>query len=379
MSLRIRHSSILANGLLLVMMVSFLSGCEEDPPVCPVEKSGEVSVVCLPDTLDGPWVLSLPGGLKAIGAGDSTLTDMPVGTYSIGWESLWNYESPEPDTVSLAEGSSIEILGTYTRPIRPTGSIELTINPSDATWSIEGSSWFATHGVGDVLLEDVPTGTYWIHFGPYPGYFTPSAVYIFLQEDEIETRTINYVPEPTLVFPDTPDKLMQNFQAIYELRNVVEYIDLMHDDFQTILQQSTIAEFPDVGETLDFQEEMRIHERMFSGQAVTDPNGDLVPGVANISFSRFIPLDAWAVSPPTDIIPNAEWALYDVEFLFDRGQTYTTLNVQGTIKFYVTSRDSMHQGSLRQYYQMIGQVDLTSSGLKRIEETNWGSVKALFR
>jgi hypothetical protein len=183
---------------------------------------------------------------------------------------------------------------------------------------------------------------------------------IFSPDDDPEPK-----PEPKpieLPFPGSPDVLMQNFQTIYETRDFDEYQKIMHPDFLTILQDETIQDFPDVGETLDVNEELRIHQRMFSGDPVTDPNGDLVPGVASISFSRFINLETWAVSPPTDIIPNAEWALYDVEFLFDRGQTFSTLKVEGTIKFYVTSRDSTHLGSDRQYYQMIGQVDLTSSG-----------------
>jgi hypothetical protein len=183
---------------------------------------------------------------------------------------------------------------------------------------------------------------------------------IFSPDDDPEPK-----PEPKpieLPFPGSPDVLMQNFQTIYETRDFDEYQKIMHPDFLTILQDQTIQDFPDVGETLDVNEELRIHQRMFSGDPVTDPNGDLVPGVASISFSRFINLETWAVSPPTDIIPNAEWALYDVEFLFDRGQTFSTLKVEGTIKFYVTSRDSTHLGSDRQYYQMIGQVDLTSSG-----------------
>jgi hypothetical protein len=82
--------------------------------------------------------------------------------------------------------------------------------------------------------------------------------------------------------------------------------------------------------------------------------------VLSISFAKFRALDAWAISPGDDIIPNAEWAPFEVEFLFDRGQTYSTLKVNGNIKFYVTSRDSMHQGSVKKYYQMIGQRDETN-------------------
>lgn len=182
-----------------------------------------------------------------------------------------------------------------------------------------------------------------------------------------------------LPFPDSPEVLMANFWTIYETMDYYEFRKILHPDFLTILQEETTEEFPDVGTTLDVNEELRIHERMFSGDAVTDPNGNLVPGVTGISFSRFIPLDAWYDSPPHDIIPNAEWAPYDVEFLFDRGPSFSTLKVEGTIKFYVTSRDSLHQGSLRQYYQMIGQVDLTNPAGKRVEMVSWGTAKALYR
>ena len=183
---------------------------------------------------------------------------------------------------------------------------------------------------------------------------------------------------PDLPFPDSADKLMANFQTVYESRYSPGYRELMHPDFLTILQQSTTEEFPDVGTTLDFNEERRIHDRMFSGEAVTDPDGIFVPGVSSIAFNRFRALDTWVVSPPNDIIPNAEWAPIEVDVMFDRGQSFSTLKVQGTIKFYVTSRDSLHEGRIKKYYEMIGQVDLTNLG-KAVEGASWGSVKAMWR
>ncbi|MCK9997410.1 MAG: hypothetical protein KAH56_14140 [Candidatus Krumholzibacteria bacterium] len=169
-------------------------------------------------------------------------------------------------------------------------------------------------------------------------------------------------PPPALPFPGSPDVLMANFQTIYETMDYDEYRKIMHPDFLTILQEETIIDFPDVGTTLDVNEELRIHERMFSGDSLEDPDGNLVPGVNNISFSNFRALDAWTVSPGDDIIPNAEWAPFEVDFLFDRGEGFSTLKVEGTIKFYVASRDSMHEGTVQKYYQMRGQVDLTNGG-----------------
>ncbi len=172
-------------------------------------------------------------------------------------------------------------------------------------------------------------------------------------------------PKPVpqaLPFPGSPSQLMANFQTIYETMDFDEYRKIMHPDFLTILQEKTQIAFPDVGTTLDVNEELTIHQRMFSGDSLEDPDGNFVPGVNTISFSNFRALDDWEMSPSDALIPDALWAPWEVDFLFDRGQEFSTLKVEGTIKFYVTSRDSLHEGTVQQYYQMKGQVDLTNGG-----------------
>lgn len=168
------------------------------------------------------------------------------------------------------------------------------------------------------------------------------------------------VPPPTLDFPDSPAKLMSNFQTIYEEKNFDWYRDMLHPDYKTVLQQETIDQFPDVGEFLELDEELRIHDRMFSGDDLLDPNDEFVPGVIDISFGKFQPELDWQVSPVDDPIPNALFAPYDVELLFNRGQGHSQISVKGQIRFYVTSKDSLHEGTTKQYYQMVGQVDLTT-------------------
>ncbi len=136
---------------------------------------------------------------------------------------------------------------------------------------------------------------------------------------------------------------------------------MLHPTYQTILQQETIDQFPDVGETLDLSEELRIHERMFRGEDLTDPDGELVPGVINISFEEFRQLDDWHEVPVGSEIVGDLFAPYQVDFLFDRGQEHTQISVKGQINFYVIAVDSLHEGSVRDYYQMVGQVDLTNA------------------
>ena len=190
-------------------------------------------------------------------------------------------------------------------------------------------------------------------------------------------------PDP-MDFPSTSDILMQNFQVAYETMSPTVFAHLIHPQSMIVLQQSTQNTFPDVGATLDRAELTDIIGRMFSKQDVSDPLGSLVPGVQTIQFQTFQRLGAWSTSLPSDVIPNTECALYSVQFLFDRGQAYSTLKVTGNIKFYVSHRDSTAAGQTRPYYQIIGQVDLTDdppadAAAKGDNSATWGSVHALFR
>lgn len=58
----------------------------------------------------------------------------------------------------------------------------------------------------------------------------------------------------------------------------------------------------------------------------------------------------------------------------------STLKVDGLLKIYVASRDSVVCGVTQPYYQMVGQMDLTAGALadRAIESAPFGSVKALF-
>ena len=120
---------------------------------------------------------------------------------------------------------------------------------------------------------------------------------------------------------------------------------------------------------LDFEQpiaelEAKIEELRYVGDDaeinINEEIGRLQAKSQSLTESIFSKLDDWQVSPPNDPIPNAQFTTYKVDFLFDRGQDQTQISVKGNIKFYVTSRDSFHEGADRQYYQMVGQIDLTT-------------------
>ena len=180
-----------------------------------------------------------------------------------------------------------------------------------------------------------------------------------------------------LPFPSSETQLMHNFRTVYEEMRFDGYRDMIHADYETFLQNSTQVAFPFAGPTLDQAEELRIAERLFSGQPVTDRDGALVHAVSSISFDVFEQQGEWQNAPANDPIPNGRFAMFDVTFLTDRPGA-STIKTSGQIKFYVTGRDSVIDGVMRTYWQMIGQQDLTESATKGIEVTNWGSLKVLF-
>ncbi len=194
------------------------------------------------------------------------------------------------------------------------------------------------------------------------------------------------VTPPAPVWPPadlaaSPADLMQRFLSAYEAMDAATLLKLMSADHLTILQPSTTLQFPDVGPSLDMTEEARIHERMFSRRDQTDPSGSPVPAIEAIEFLTFAAAGDWALSAPTDPIPDAQFAPYDVQIRFDRGQTNSLLQVRGVVKFYATPRDTTRDGRTFRYYLLCGQFDLTQSLVeaKDSESSSWGDVKALFR
>lgn len=185
------------------------------------------------------------------------------------------------------------------------------------------------------------------------------------------------IPASDLPFPDTPSQMAANFLAVYENRDIDEYRLMMDPAFETHLKAATVNEFPALGQTLDFTEENRIHARLFSGDELTDAQGGLLPAVQQVEFEVFRQLVDWGVSLPTDPIPNTLSALYEVVILVDRGQSFAAIRVEGQIRFYAEPAEGRVDGKPQTYFRMAGQLDLTSPG-KGSEQTNWGSLKALY-
>jgi len=74
---------------------------------------------------------------------------------------------------------------------------------------------------------------------------------------------------------------MANFMHIYEDRDYDGYRKMLTRDFLMELQANTIAEYPNLGEFLERDEDLRIHERLFSGDPVVNRDGEVIPGISS--------------------------------------------------------------------------------------------------
>jgi hypothetical protein len=197
------------------------------------------------------------------------------------------------------------------------------------------------------------------------------------EDNPVTTDSGGDIPATSLPFPDTADQLMANFQAIYQSLDPVEYGLLLDPSFKTLLQEVTTDGFPHLGQDLDVAEETRIHDRLFSGEDLTDPFGQPLPPVLQFDFEVFRKIVDWGPSLPTDPIPNTLSALYEVEIRAIREGQYSSLLVQGQIRFYVATAEGRVGGEPKTYYRLVGQLDLTDNG-KSVETIAWGSLKALY-
>jgi hypothetical protein len=172
-------------------------------------------------------------------------------------------------------------------------------------------------------------------------------------------------------FPDTEDQLMANFVAAYSARNIDGYREVLHDDFRFMFQQADIQNFGLPTNHLDRDQEIAISQVMFSG--APGPGG--VPGISQIAIQVFVPQTAWEDVGDHPDFPGSRHRIYAINMDVVRPNS-TTLQVQGQAEFFVVSQDSMTQGGVLPYWQILGHLDQTET--KAVESASWGTLKILY-
>ena len=169
-------------------------------------------------------------------------------------------------------------------------------------------------------------------------------------------------PQPTkYIWPGAPDSLMYNFRTAYTSMDIDHYREALHPDFRFIFNQLDVERLnlPSSFET--FADDITSTANMFSGNSIVKPDQTTVPGVSAINIQVLDRTEPW-VDEGSDNpdFPNTQRATFNVAMSLARVSNATTLLISGQQMFYVSYKDSTHNGLPARYYQLRGQRDLTS-------------------
>ncbi len=84
-----------------------------------VQQTGTVFINPDPDSIAAPWTVTGPYGYSNLGTGDQTLSNLPIGDYTITWGNVAGWDQPASETKAIIDGGTTTFSGTYSQPIIP--------------------------------------------------------------------------------------------------------------------------------------------------------------------------------------------------------------------------------------------------------------------
>ncbi len=160
-------AALLLSGLFLVLLSC--GGSESTQPA--EDELGTIHLDPNPDGIDAPWTVTSSSRFSQSGNGDHTLNDLVAGEYTVDWEDVSGYYSPDVETQTLAAGGYLTFECTYLQP----GSIQIDVEPDyvGATWIVTGPDGYSESGFNDDSLADLAAGDYFIEWGDVAGWQSP--------------------------------------------------------------------------------------------------------------------------------------------------------------------------------------------------------------
>jgi hypothetical protein len=119
-----------------------------------------------------------------------TLTDMPVGNYTVTFKAVATWNAPADAVVLVEENLETTYTGTY---MRQKGHLRAFIQPlgarqGGAQWSLDGTTWKDS---GDTIYELV-VGEYTVRFKEIAGWTTPADITTNVYDAQVTSETGTY-------------------------------------------------------------------------------------------------------------------------------------------------------------------------------------------
>ena len=166
-----------------------------------------------------------------------------------------------------------------------TGTIAVNPDPNEltATWQITGPDGYSRSGTGDTTLESLAPGEYTLTWSAVTGYAEPipATATQTLTAGSTSMFSGTYAP-----YPDSPDRLMENFKETYDEMDAVTYDEeILHPDFVFKFADDTPEAISGPTGILTREQELTTTTNMFSGASGSDPvTGALKPPVQDVQF-----------------------------------------------------------------------------------------------
>jgi len=193
--------------------------------------------------------------------------------------------------------------------------------------------------------------------------FLGSTGCIFSPDDE--TLPPPPPPPPSYVFPDTENRLMDNFKEAYGRLDIDEYRNILHTDYKFFFQDHDITTLGLISDHLNRDDDLDATTNMFSGEPIPNPGAlegepNPIPAISDIEVSLLEREGTWGQSFHPEF-PNARRALFRIELSIARPGS-RTISITGRQEFYVVARDSVQSDSTtKDYFQLLGQVDMSDT------------------
>ena len=150
------------------------------------------------------------------------------------------------------------------------------------------------------------------------------------------------------IWPDTPEKLMTNFQNAYAEMDLPHYEEALHEDYKFIFTTNDIWER---------QDDIASTSNMFAGN-----QGSNGFAVQSIEIQTLIREGSWTDMPlDHPYFPNSKRATYEVKIVFKLEGGTNTITVSSSQLFYVQAEEVDDDGVTKTRYYLVGQQDMASA------------------
>ncbi len=165
----------------------------------PLGGTGDLVVNISPEALSPGWTVTGPCDYSLSGNADQVVNDVAVGDYSVAWQTVPGYITPQNQSLTLVQDGQITFNGNYILE-EGTGVITVDATPDSVTipWTLTGPDAYHHNGTNDETIRGLAPGAYHLQWNLVIGYLTPEPQDGSLAAGDTLAFAATYAVDPAL-------------------------------------------------------------------------------------------------------------------------------------------------------------------------------------